>query len=216
MKSPTLFLALLPLLAAATPNPSPLAGFLAQARALHARQLDPSAIPLACRPTCTVVLDDLDACTTPTCTCSAANAKGLAVCVNCIVGLDPSQAVIDRGQLVLVDYEDACAVAGFTETGLSVTIGPAVTPSVTPTTDPFSVVYTPVSSSGGVVTSGTNAAPSTSPSGVTISVPNPTSSTSGGGLGGLPGLGGGALSNGAGLGSIVGALIVGFVGIIVW
>ncbi|KAF9487402.1 hypothetical protein BDN71DRAFT_1514005 [Pleurotus eryngii] len=78
---------------------------------LFARQspiLDPADIPSACQSQCTSIVNSLNSCTSTTCICTDANARGLESCVNCLVSLANTPSMQTQGQSILDSFVAGC------------------------------------------------------------------------------------------------------------
>ncbi|KAI0270211.1 hypothetical protein BGY98DRAFT_268103 [Russula aff. rugulosa BPL654] len=108
--------------------------------------IDPSSIASQCQPSCTPVIQKLDACRTPSCECTQANLDALAVCINCLVPLGPASLSLDSPGTIYTDFfTDYCAAQRILLNAVSIT----ATPTGTATTgDPLSMFEAPTPTAG--------------------------------------------------------------------
>ncbi|KAI0065118.1 hypothetical protein BV25DRAFT_1898247, partial [Artomyces pyxidatus] len=180
-------------------------------------------------PSCTPIINALNACTTATCTCSAAHVSALDVCVNCVVGTSPTELHIVEGQSYLDTFQQTCDLWGIPVFGLTITVLPASTATGTAgvfsqftssapgSTNTLSVLPTAVSTFATAAPVNTPTGTSTGGGGVTISVPDnggggvtpttPTTPIKG------PGLAGGAAVHDVWHGALVAGFIAGTVAV---
>jgi len=110
--------------------------------------LDPSQFPPACQPMCTPIVNELNTCTSASCLCTNTNGQNLQSCMDCVIGIAPSEQAL--AQTVIDDFNTECAVAGISITPLSLSGsatsgGASASATTTATAPPYS--FTPTTTS---------------------------------------------------------------------